>query len=83
MYEVTILAADTLVTMGKGRGASWEEAAFDGYDRAMREKGESRRYLAQVEEGSTESRKKLRFGFRSEQDLMMSDPAVIVCVEEL
>jgi hypothetical protein len=84
MYHVKIRRPDASDTLATGSGATWEEAAFHGYDQVIRPTGEPRRYLAYVESEPSPGRKIVRFGFRTpEGGSMKSDPVVAVDVERL
>jgi hypothetical protein len=81
MVHVKIRRPDAPDTLATGSGATWEEAAFQGYDQVIRPTGEPRRYLAYVEAEPSPDRKIVRFGFRSPGGTSMSDPVVAVDVE--
>ena len=82
MVHVAIRVLDAVEPLARGRGSTWEEAAFNGYDQIIRAKGEPRRYLAYVEGEPSPHRKIVRFGFRAPgSSSIQSDPIVAVDVE--
>ncbi|HKB16673.1 MAG TPA: hypothetical protein VKF62_11450, partial [Planctomycetota bacterium] len=65
VYRVRIRRPSGPDVVAFGTGATWEEAAFAGYDKLVRPTGAPRRYLARVEYEPSPSRKVVRFGYRT------------------
>jgi hypothetical protein len=83
MFRVKIRRPANRALLAVGTGATWEEAAFDGYDQFVRRTGGARRYLAQVENDLTPLRKLVRFGYRTRSQGVATDPPVDLDIERV
>lgn len=84
MFRATIHAPDSQDVLAVGIGYSWEDAAFDGYDRIMRARKTARRYVALVTAEPSPGCKLVSFGVRrSDGEGIARDPVVAVDVVEI
>jgi hypothetical protein len=83
MFRVRIRRSSQQAPLAVATGATWEEAAFAGYDQLVRQEGGARRYLARVVHDATPWRKIVRFGYRTGSRGVTTDPPVAVDIERV